>query len=601
MKLRELQYRIYGDDRLSGKLERVSRAGRKVDRSLGSASNKLSRFKTNIRGAASEVPGLSRVLRVLENPLVLAAGGAVAFAIGLNKAEKAAASFNSEYRDLINLNMDKSPFQRALLRANVLNTAAKYGFDPNKTSKGFYDIESITGKYGREVQKIVAKTGMFARVMRSDFTATIAGTAQAMDIYGLNANQLNDYLSSLNATVKVGKTNFDELTRVQVRYANAAAAIGQSYSNANRLFAVFSKLSDSIDIAARYTKIAFQDLTKSSTMKGFEKLGVHIFDAQGKMRGIDKIVQDLVPKLKKMSGLQFAQFKQSLGGSIGVNALLDMVRNKADRLLVSFKEFDNTKFNMKDSLKEAMKDVNFLNDTINGKLKVSLIRLGQTVLPAWISIKNEIISMLDEINDHMYRFQRSFYHLTFNEKKYKELGNIRIAQMTSRGFSNAQDKYAGTFNQVNWKNISQKEKNNLIKKLQTDIHGYLHPLFLSGSDQQQADKRNIYVGMAKYANKALWQLQHGDNASLSQFFNQQMRKSGTHQGDGSSSDFKAGLAGVSGGGSTVKSVTVTIDALVKEMVIKTTHLTDNTQDIENKITELLVRSVAGAEQIISSN
>ncbi len=602
MKLRELQYRIYGDDRLSGKLERVSRAGRKVDRSLGGASNKMSRFTSSMQDASSEIPGLSRGLRFLRNPITLAVGGLALIAVGLNKAKNAAADFNTEFRDLTNLNLKKNQLQIAMLRANVLNTAAKFGFDPLKTSKGFYDIQSITGKYGNEVQKIVAKVGMFSRIMRSDFTATIAGTAQAMDIYGLKANQLDDYLTSLNATVQVGKTNFDELTRVQVRYANAAAAVGQSYNNANRLFAVFSKLSDSIDISARYTKIAFQDLTKSATMKGFEKIGVKIFDIHGKMRGVDKIVEDLIPKLKAMSGLQFAKFKQSLGSSIGVNALLDMTRNKADRLLKSFKEFDNTKFSMNDALKTAMQDVNFLNDTINGKLKVSLIRLGQTILPAWVSIKDEIISMLDAINDRMYRFQRSFYHITFNMKKYNELGNIRIAQMTSRGMEQAKEKYAGTFNQVDWKTINKAKKDSLVKKLQTDMRGYLHPLFLNGSDQQQSDQRNVFTGMAKYTNKVLWQLQHTGNKGLSQFFDSQRKiaKGGT-SANPTSSIYQTGLAGVSGGGSTVKSVTVQIDALVKEMIIKTTNLTDTTQDIEKKITELLVRSVAGAEQIISNN
>ncbi len=599
MKLRELQYRIYGDDRLSGKLDKVSRAGRKVDRSLGGASNKMARFKTKMQDASSEIPGLSRGLRLLSNPITLAVGGLALLAVGINKAKNAAADFNTEFRDLNNLNLKKSHLQIAMLRADVLNTAAKFGFDPLKTSKGFYDIQSITGKYGNEVQKIVAKVGMFSRIMRSDFTATIAGTAQAMDIYGLKANQLDDYLTSLNATVQVGKTNFDELTRVQVRYANAAAAIGQSYNNANRLFAVFSKLSDSIDISARYTKIAFQDLTKSATMKGFEKIGVKIFDIHGKMRGVDKIVEDLIPKLKAMSGIQFARFKQSLGSSIGVNALLDMTRNKADRLIASFKEFDNTKFNMSDALKTAMEDVNFLNDTINGKLKVSLIRLGQTILPAWVSIKDEIITMLDAINDRMYRFQRSFYHITFNMKKYNELGNIRIAQMTSRGMEQAKEKYTGTFNQVDWKTINKDKKDSLIKKLQTDMRGYLHPLFLTGSDQQQADQRNVYTGMAKYTNKILWRLQHADNASLAQFFDSQRKV--TPASVNPTSPYQAGLAGVSGGGSTVKSVTVQIGSLVKELIIKTTNLTGNSQDIEQKITELLVRSVAGAEQIISSN
>ncbi len=594
---RELTYKIYGDDKLSGKLQRISSAGNKTDRSLGKLDGKLSRVKMGMRDAASEVPGLSRGLRLLSNPITLAAGAVVGLAYGFDKMTKAAENFDENFRELLNLNMDKSPLERSMLRASVLQTAYQNGFDPNKTSKAYYDVQSITAKYGAEVDKIVAKVGMFSRIMKSDFNVTIAGTAQAMDIYKLKASDLNKYLESLNATVQVGKVNFDELTQEQVRYANAAAAAGQNYNNANRLFAVFSKLSNHTRIAARYTKIAFEDLTKSTTLKAFKKVGVTVYDAHQKMLGVDKIVEELVPKLKKMSDMQFNNFKNSLGGSLGAGALLSLIRNKADLLLNDFKLFDNTKFHLADSLKEANKSAEFLHETMKNKLQVDMIRLGEVGLPILIKGIEILTTGLDKL-DTIIKGKSAVKKEIDNQDSYNLLKKYQPQLAIADKLP--QDKFNTIINGLYGK--IQTERNILEAYPNTNLgvakFAKVQNMDIGSAQTELTDFRNRHYKFEKEYKKILGYFSdYRKNPTINPYH----KPDKSVDGNGSPiQNYKDGLAGISGGGSKVTSVTVTIGKLNENINISTTTLNESGSEIEKKMTEFLIRSIAGAEQIINN-
>lgn len=598
MNIQELQYRIYGDDRLSGKLDRVSAAGRRTDVALGNTSNKFKSLKNNIGGAAAEIPGLNRGLALMTNPITMAIGLVGGLGMMLNKAKNEAALFNNEFRELINLNLDKSPLQRNELKRNVLNTAGSEYFDPLKTSTGFYDVQSITGKYGSEVKKIVSQAGTFAQVMRSDFNKTIAGSAQAMEIYGFNIDRVDDYLASLYKTVMVGKTTFDQLTTVQVEYANAAASVGQSFDQANKIFSAFSKVTKTVNIAATMTKTAFEDLTKKSTLDGLQKIGVKIFDAKGQMRGVDEILEDLIPKLKTMTDLDYAKLKENVGGSEGLRGLLDMARNSADKLLGSFELFDKTKFSMNDALKEAQKDINYINDQINNELKVSWINLGESVLPIFISLKKEVLIMVDKMSALI---------------KGSDQINQEISQQSA---DNIKSKYEGMLGRAHLMSESEFNANQdslislyqnaeaIRKSFGTDMESIMEYKNKHGGSINNARNQLKY-------DRERWTKIAGTYMELIKLFPEYRSNSANNpflspgddgDGTGGTTDggVKKGLQDISGGGTQLRSVNVAIEALVKELNINTTTLSESAPEAEQKITEMLVRSVAGAEQIISN-
>lgn len=586
MNLRELTYRIYGDDRLSGKLNKISAAGIKTDKSLGGASKKTSSLKNSLKGATAEIPGLGAGLRFLTNPLGLAAGGAMLLAGGLNKAKNEAIAFNNEFRELINLNLDKSPEQMEKLKNQILQTSYNSGFNPLQASKGFYDVQSITGEYGAVVQSIVGQTGSFAQVMRADFNKTVAGSAQAMEIYGFKVNQVQDYLKSLVKTVNVGYTSFDELSKVQVEYANAAASVGQSFDNANRVFSVFSKAQKNVNIAATMTKTAFEDLTKKNTLEGLKQIGVSVFDAKGQMRGVDKILEDLIPKLSAMSDLQFATLKEEIGGSEGIRGMLDLARNSADEMLAGFKQFDNVTYNSLEAYKKAIKDATFLSDQLSNKLSASWAGLGQSILPVWNRIKLISIGLLDNTRQFMDEIGTGWNWL-FNRSKYNDdVSTNRKNAINSRANA-SKTKYEAAIGDINSK-TPLSEVNKLKDQIRGDISSAKEKV------KERADSKLLKQAYTKQVETLSNFLKKVEERTKVVPENSTKGSGGTGSGTGKVSN---GLSEVSGGGSKATSITFHIAKLNESININTTNLTEATPEIEEKMTETLVRAIGGAEQI----
>ena len=160
----------------------------------------------------------------------------------------------------------------------VLDTAYNKGFTTTQTVAGYFDVQSTTGKYGDEVKRIVEKQGEFANLMQANFNDYIAGTAKGMANFGFGVDKLDEYNRSAYATVKVGVTTFDQLAKVQSVYAGAAASNNQTFDTANKLLALFTIKTKSVDEAATLTKSMFNDLTKDTTISAFKKIGINLYD-----------------------------------------------------------------------------------------------------------------------------------------------------------------------------------------------------------------------------------------------------------------------------------------------------------------------------------
>jgi TP901 family phage tail tape measure protein len=294
------------------------------------------------------------------------------------------AQYKNQFLELQNLNLDKSQSQINALNDAVLRTAMDTGLAASITSKAYFDIQSATGKYGAEVDGIVNKLGKFSIATKTNMDALVNGTAKGMGIWQFGEEQIDNYLASMAKTVQVGVTTFDQLAQVQVDYAGSAAAVGQSFDSANKLFAVFSKSAKSVAEASTATKTAFQGLSDPKVQEGLKKYGVQLFDTNGKMLAIDEVAKGLVDTVNGMNDIQFSQFMGGVGGPEGLKMFLQQAKANGDGLLQTFIDFDNVKFDVGQAIKNANGDAVVLASIFRNQLNTALIMLGEQVLPAAI-------------------------------------------------------------------------------------------------------------------------------------------------------------------------------------------------------------------------
>jgi TP901 family phage tail tape measure protein len=365
----------------------LNEAKNQVKKATGDMQGKLDAFKTkNIEAFNSikdEVPGAARAMQLLSNPIVAATATVAALGYGIIKCTQEAEKFSGGFRQLQMLNLDKSTKDMGRLKSMIRSTAYEKGFDPTDTIKAFFDVQSTTGKFGTEVDSIIAKQGEFARLMQADFKQWISGTAKAMANYGFGAEKLDEFNKAAFATVQTGVTTFDELAQVQSMFAGAAAASKQSFASADKIFSIFTVKVKDVNEAATLTKSLFNDLSKATTIESFKKLGINVFDANKQFKQADVLLLELQQKFRQLgtSDSKLIELKNQFAGSEGLIAYVQAATDKTNQLQNTINTFDATQFALPKALEIAKNDINYINEQLENRTKVLMGEIGDKFIP----------------------------------------------------------------------------------------------------------------------------------------------------------------------------------------------------------------------------
>lgn len=381
----------------------LNQAKRETFKGVGEMQKKMNTLKFNFtkhsKAIADEVPLIGNAFKMATNPIALTAAGILAVGKGIDYTTQKAADFNTQFRTLANLNLDKSKREIDSLKRMVLDTSYNKGFDTNKAITGYFDVQSTTGKFGGEVRRIVEQQGEFANLMQADFNNYIAGTAKGMANFGFGEEKLKEYNRSAYATVKVGVTTFDQLAQVQSVYAGAAASNNQTFDTANKMLALFTVKTKSVDEAATLTKSMFNDLTKDATIKAFKKVGISIYDNNGAIKQGDTLMLELN---KKFAGLdkdkQVVSLKNQFSGSEGLIAMIQAATDKSGQLQSTFENFNSAKLDMDKTMQLAKNDLNYQNEILRNKLAVMEIEIGTALLPLKYKIAELKLATVELVN-----------------------------------------------------------------------------------------------------------------------------------------------------------------------------------------------------------
>lgn len=604
MNIRKLKYVLFGEDKLSRVMGGVSQASDKATESLDQQSSKLAKLRGEMKGVASEMPAVGNALGKIASRAALIGTAMVGIGKTIAKANTEAQAFNHTFLDIEQLNLDKTEAQINRLKRNVLNLAYSRGFDAQKTATGTFDVQSITGKYGEEVEQVVDKVGRFAQMMKADFNKSIAGASQAMEIFGFGVSKMDKFLASSYKTVLVGKTTFDELSKVQVEYAQSAASAGQDFDAANKVFAAFSKNAKSVDIAATLTKTSFQDLAKASTIKGLRNIGVSLFDARNKMLGIDEIMGQLVPKLKGMDDVRFAALKEDVGGSEGLRALLDMAKNSGDALLATFEAFDKATYDPEKAMANALKDTTLQFEILDNKMNAAMAKFGQHTLGIkgiWKQMKLGFVEFINTVADGMdYIEMGPSERRAHNTKIAKEDALARIKNQDPRlagiieGFENLDE---DAFN----RRVSQLMELRLEKMQEAEKINVGTTGSWAARQGRKKQKNSLYEEAQAYFDlsddlRKIW-TDGRKGAENKEAFGAET--SDVTGGVPEPDSVKKGLGVVSGGGA-IRNINVTVQKFTEAVNVNSTNVTEGTAQVMDILGEYFIRMIQGAETAIQS-
>lgn len=400
MTIKEVVYQILGRDYLSPVLDRMRASAESANHVMRNLRSQTIGMNANMREAAREIPGMGRALSMVKNPLIM--GGALVAGVSavMVDATDRAKAFNTEFRNLANINLSRSIGELNRLKSTIANTAYAGGHDIGATSRAYFDVQSITGMYGAQASPMVRQGMEFARLMGADPNEWVAGLAKAQANYGFSNADIGKYQSAAYASLVAGAMTFDQLAKASPVFAGSAAASGQSFTDAMKMFTLFTMRTKSTDEAATMTNSLFRDLTREGTIKGFLKAGINPYNSDGSFKSVIQLMTELADVFSsQQTQLQVNNLKNAFSGSEGLTAMLNAAAGGAEQLTAQLRNFDNAELDLNRAREIARNDLNLLESDLRNKFNTSLTQLGEALLPARIELVRLGIAAVDFVRD----------------------------------------------------------------------------------------------------------------------------------------------------------------------------------------------------------
>ncbi|MDP2061320.1 MAG: phage tail tape measure protein [Flavobacteriaceae bacterium] len=365
-----------GDKLFNNKL---TQAQNKLNTATDKMQGRLDRFKLGNVKVAAGIAGAFAAI-----------GGVALLTVGLNRSINAAQDFDAAFLPIRNMNLDKSKVELDGFRNNIRDAAFEIGTNLVDSTNAVFDLQCATGLYGDDAIEVFKKVGRFSLATGANINDAMNSTTKSMKAFGLGVGDIDKLLESNAKTVQVGIVTFDELAKVQTEFAGATSAAGQSVDTGNKIFAMFTSISKSADIAANQTKTFFQGLgQQADNIKN--ELNIDVFDENDNLKDASKLLVEIGDKFKTMSDKQITEAINKIGGPEGLRAALSKVKTGAEDMISTFNAFDSTTFSLQAALENAQGDVGKMREILGNRLEAIFSKIGEKILPL-------IAGFIDKIN-----------------------------------------------------------------------------------------------------------------------------------------------------------------------------------------------------------
>lgn len=276
---------------------------------------RVDKFAKGVKNAASEVPGLNRALELVTNPYIAVTAGVVGLGAGLVGATNMALDFEKGMAQ-VNVTAQLTPAKLAELRDELIGLGKNSTVPLAQIPGAFNQVISAVG----DTQQALDIFGPALKASEAGFTDIKVVAEAVTNVLGSVGNATpTQVFDTLFKTMNLGKAEFADIASYLPKIIPLANNVGISYTQVAAAFAVMTKEGQSSEQAAMLLQNAMTALSKSEVIygskskAGFERSGIAIFDHAGKVRALTAIVDDLSQKTGSMTDKQKQAYLAGLG------------------------------------------------------------------------------------------------------------------------------------------------------------------------------------------------------------------------------------------------------------------------------------------------
>ncbi|AEX84784.1 Tail length tape measure protein [Marinitoga phage MPV1] len=299
--------------------------------------------------------------------------------------------------------MSKMTFKE--MERGLLNLSSKYGKSATDLADALYDIVSA-GYDGAEAMQILESSIKGAVVGVSDIPTAVSATLTVLRSYGDEIKNADEVQKLMFAGVQKGRLTMQDLASNIGEVLPIAKSFGDSFKNALLTLSFGTQVfGGQADQTANRLQNLYQDLQQKSD--AFEKLGIKIYDAQGKFLGLNKVMEQLYKLTAGKSTSETNAILNSLGVSDTAQEMILAIINNFEDYKATLEDVGNVDFESKldeqlntlsaswDKLKESTINVARIFGSSLAKNIKNIIDKTQKIVSGigeWISKNKEFVA-----------------------------------------------------------------------------------------------------------------------------------------------------------------------------------------------------------------
>ena len=363
-------------DRISQGLNRaktaVSEASEEMKKKLGGLKNYwVDAFKE----MREQIPAFDQAVKFLTNPI----GAAVTTLTTVGKAIKSAATSAMDWQKgmaQINVTAGLSNEELAKMSDQMLEIGKRNAAPLEEVPQAFNKIISA----GLDAKQALAALEPTLKAAKAGFVDIETVASAGVNVMNSSGRDINAVYDILFGTLQKGAASMGEIAAYLPTVVPVARNAGASLEETAGAFAFMTAQGQSASAAATLLNGAFNSLANPKLLGNFKAMGVEIYDAEGKMRPMSDIIENLAKQLDGLSDKEKAAKLSSLGLDQTSASAFAVMTQDVKKFKETLESVDNSDDALEHSLENSMTAADHWAIAMNN-IKAFAIKAGEFLLP----------------------------------------------------------------------------------------------------------------------------------------------------------------------------------------------------------------------------
>ena len=368
-------------DQMSDKLAAVNSNLKKTDRMAKATSKSISNMGKNFDKAASKL-----------QPFAMAAVGTATLAIN------AFADLDTKHRAMLNKLEVETRKSTEISKQAFIDMSLGVA----KPAEELINIANslggaIDGLSGQQLNKMTEEVAKFA--IATDTASDVASNmvSNTVNAFKLPATEVPKLLDAITAASNYSSADVADLGEALSKCSTAAAGMNQNVYDTSAALAVLANAGVKGSEAGTGLANIFERMANQNNVENLTKIGVAVFDAQGKMRSLVDIAADFNEKTKGMADNEKQAISFQAFGSVGARAFNQLAQN-AEAYRKQQKQITDSQGAMNQAYEE-------MNQSLGANLQLAknsgmaiLYKIGEKLAPQVKEIADYIVDLSKKIS-----------------------------------------------------------------------------------------------------------------------------------------------------------------------------------------------------------